>query len=68
MRLLIRREDIGKGHQGQGRGLEIAIEGLRGDIAEVSPGTSLFIEYYNNKVQLHVWTDGVVDCQTIVLN
>lgn len=67
MRLTLTKEEIGKGQEGQGKGLEIAIEGIQGDPSEKSPGTSVFIEYYEGKVQLHLWTNGVQDCQTITL-
>ena len=48
-------------------GVEIHIEGLTGDPKDRVPGTSIYLEYYDNKVQLHVWTDGKQDCQTIIL-
>lgn len=35
-------------------GLEISIEGCVGDPQEESPGTAVFIEKYNGKIQVHV--------------
>ena len=48
-------------------GLEIKIEGCPGDPTEKEHGTSVFIEYYENKVQVHVWDGTQQDCQTIIL-
>ena len=48
-------------------GLEIKIEGCPGDPTEDEPGMSLFIEYYEGKVQVHVWDGTQQDCQTIIL-
>jgi len=67
MRLLVTQQELGRGNEGNGDGIEIKIEGLNGDIAEKSPGTSIFLEYYEGKVQLHIWNEGKVDCQTIIL-
>jgi len=67
MKLVLSQEELGKDSEGQGKGLEIAIEGLNGDPTDVSPGCSVFIEYYEGKVQLHVWTNDQQDCQTIIL-
>jgi hypothetical protein len=53
-------------NEGSG-GLEIKIEGCPGDPTEDEPGTSLFIEYYEGKVQVHVWDGRGQDCQTITL-
>ena len=52
--------------QGSG-GLEIVIEGCTGDPMEKKPGTSVFIENYEGKVQVHVWDGTQGDCQTIIL-
>jgi hypothetical protein len=54
-------------NEGSG-GLEIKIKGCRGDPLDTRPGTALFLEYYEGKVQLHVWTNAQQDCQTIILN
>jgi len=48
-------------------GLGISIEGLKGDPADVPPSTSVFIEYYEEKVLCHIWTKEQQDCQTIEL-
>lgn len=48
-------------------GLEIKINGCPGDPTEDEPGTSVFIEYYEGKVQVHVWDGTKQDCDTIVL-
>jgi hypothetical protein len=66
MRLLINQRDLGKSEEGYGHGLEIGIDGLVGDPTGSSP-SSIFIEYYQGKVQLHIWTDGKQDPQTIIL-
>jgi hypothetical protein len=48
-------------------GLEIKIEGLTGDPTEDTPGTSIYLEYYNGKVLCHIWTEGKEECKTIEL-
>jgi hypothetical protein len=52
--------------QGSG-GLEIVIEGCKGDPLDKKPGTAVFIEKYEGKVQVHVWDGTQSDCQTIIL-
>jgi hypothetical protein len=54
------QEQLGKGNEGQGQGLEISIQGL-------IPETSIWIEYHEGKVQLHVWSGTAQDPQTIIL-
>jgi hypothetical protein len=46
MRLYLTKEELGKENEGSGKGLEIAIEGIKGDPSEKSPGTSVFIEHW----------------------
>lgn len=48
-------------------GLEITIDGIQGDPTEKCPGTSVFLEWYDGKMQLHVWTENQQDAQTIIL-
>jgi hypothetical protein len=69
--LRIDPKEIGKGccegdRVGKGccKGLEIIVKGLKGNPED---GVSVFLEYYEGKVQLHVWTDGNEDPKTIVL-
>lgn len=63
MKIKVTKEEIGQPHEG----IEIRIKGLKGDPEEESPGTSVFIEYYEGKVQLHWWTEGGQDCHTAIL-
>lgn len=49
-------------------GLEIKVAGYTGDPQEISPGTAVFIEYYEGKLQVHVWDGTQADCQTIILH
>ena len=62
--LTISPSELGKGNEGQGMGLEIRINGLDGN---PEGGESIFLEHYEGKVQLHVWTDNQQNPQTIVL-
>lgn len=61
------KKEIGKNNEGNGKGLVIKIKGLKGDSSDKAPGTSVLIEYYEGKVQLHVWTNNKQDPQTIIL-
>ena len=61
MRLKLSKEEL------KNSGLEIVIEGVEGDPAEESPGTSVFIEYYERKILCHIWTEGQQDCKTVEL-
>jgi hypothetical protein len=65
--LTIDPSELGKGNEGQGMGLEIRINGLDGNPEENTNPSSIFLEYYEGKVQLHVWTDNQQNPQTIVL-
>ena len=62
--ITLTQKDLGKGDEGQGRGLEINIQGLKGNPAD---GCSVWIEYFEGKVQLHVWTNNEQNPQTITL-
>jgi hypothetical protein len=64
MRLVLNKRELR--NKGNG-GLEIAIEGYTGDPQEKTPGTAVFIEYYEGKLQVHVWNGTQSDCQTIIL-
>ena len=64
MKLQVTKKDLT--NQGSG-GLEIKIKNCPGDPTEDEPGTSVFIEYYEGKVQVHVWDGNQQDCQTIIL-
>jgi hypothetical protein len=48
-------------------GIEIKINGCKGDPTEKAPGTSLYLEHYEGKVLVHVWDGTSQDCQTIEL-
>lgn len=48
------------------KGIEIKLAGCIGDPVDKKPGTALYIEYYEGKVQVHVW-NGEADCQTTIL-
>jgi hypothetical protein len=50
------------------KGVEISIEGCIGDPTEKPPGTCIYIEHYEGKVQCHVWNGLNKDCQTIILH
>ncbi|MBE3144071.1 MAG: hypothetical protein IMZ61_09135 [Planctomycetes bacterium] len=65
MRLKISQQELDR-LSGNG-GLEIVIEGCTGDPLEKEPGTSVYIEKYEGKVQVHVWDGTQADCQTIIL-
>lgn len=67
IQLTISSSELGKGNEGQGKGLEIRIKGLIGNPEESTNPSSIFLEYYEGKVQLHVWTDNQQNPQTIVL-
>jgi hypothetical protein len=54
-------------NNGGSGGLEVKISGCIGDPAEKRPGTSLFLEFYEGKVQVHIWDGTSQDCQTILL-
>lgn len=47
-----------------GYGLEVAVEGFKGD-SGIEP-IQLFLEYYEGKLALHVWTVAAENPQTIV--
>ena len=65
MKISLDKKDIE--NKDGGRGVEIVIEGCVGDPAEKFPGTAVFIEHYEGKVQVHVWDGTQQDCQTIIL-
>jgi hypothetical protein len=65
MRLKLSQQELDK--QSGNEGLEIVIEGCTGDPLETSPGTSIYIEKYEGKVQVHIWDGTQADCQTIIL-
>jgi len=67
VQLTVSQSDLGKGNEGQGKGLEIRINGLNGNPEEITNPSSIFLEYYEGKIQLHVWTDNKQNPQTIVL-
>ena len=67
IQLTISPSELGKGNEGQGKGLEIRINGLVGNPEESTNPSSIFLEYHEGKVQLHVWTDNQQNPQTIVL-
>jgi hypothetical protein len=48
-------------------GLEITIKDCIGNPQEKEPGTSIFLEYYQGKFQVHVWDGTQQDPTTIVL-
>ena len=48
-------------------GIEIRIAGCKGDPTDKVPGTVLYIENYDDKVQVHVWDGTSQDCQTTIL-
>ena len=50
------------------RGIDIKIEGCVGDPTDKAPGTSIYIEHYDGKVQVHIWNGLSQDCQTIILH
>jgi hypothetical protein len=54
-------------NQGGDGGLEISIESCVGDPQEKSPGTAVFIEKYDGKIQVHVWDGNEQDCKTFIL-
>ena len=53
MKLLLNRKELDNSN-GDG-GLEITIEGYVGDPQQKSPGTAIFLEYYEGKLLAHVW-------------
>lgn len=65
MQLKLYKKDLDN-NKGSG-GLEIKIEGVKGDPSEVPPGTSVFIEDYEGKVWCRIWTNNQQDCQSIEL-
>jgi len=67
IRLTITKNELGKGREGNGCGVEIAVMGLTGNPQDSGKSGSIWLEYYEGKVQLHVWTDGRQDPQTIIL-
>ena len=48
-------------------GLEIVIKGCTGNPADKEPGSVMFFEYYNDKVQVHIWDGTQQDPQTVTL-
>jgi len=50
-----------------GGGLEIKIEGCKGDPTDSIPGTAVFIENYKGKVLCHIWDGTQQDCHTHTL-
>lgn len=47
-------------------GLEIKIEDCIGDTSEDVPGTVLYIEKHEGKIQVHIWND-TPDCTTTII-
>lgn len=58
MKLSLSKEQLA--HPG---GLEIAVEGFKGDASSKNP-VQVFIEFYNNKLAVHVWDGSSEDCKT----
>jgi len=65
MQLRLSKKDIL--NEGSG-GLEIKIDGCKGDPSDKAPGCAVFIENYKGTVQVHVWDGTKQDCQTIILH
>jgi len=56
MRIILTKEDLDNTRKNGG--LEIVIEGCKGDLEDASPGTAVWIENHHGTIRCHAW-DGI---------